>query len=362
MQVTRLGLRCFRNFGEAVLTPHPRFNVITGRNGQGKTNVLEALFWLSTLRPHRATRLRELVKWGHKEALVEGRVLCEGLEHRLSVELKGSTRQARREDKNCRAADYFGALSVVLFVPEDVGLVRGAPDSRRRFIDRAIFTGRPAYLADVLDYRRALDARNRLLREGAPDSQVETYEETLANQADKVIEARRQYIDWVSPEFARVYDSIAGEDSKGTLRYRPSVDVVSENRVGALREMWAVDRARDRQRGFTQRGPHTDDLVFGLRERPARTYASQGQQRAMVLALKIAEIGLLQKRFGRTPVLLLDDVSSELDPDRNARLFDFLDRFEGQVFITTTDSSFLRIKTDKRTWQVEDDQLMVQEG
>jgi len=361
LQVTHLALRSFRNLGEVTVTPHPRFNVIAGQNGQGKTNLLEALFWLGTLRPHRATRLRELVQWGQKEAYVEGRVLDQGLEHRLSVELKGSTRQARREGKNCRAAAYFGALSVVLFVPEDVGLVRGTPESRRRFLDRAIFTGRPTYLANVLDYRRALDGRNRLLRDNAPDPLVETYEETLAQQAAKVIEARTAYVASLAPQFSQIYESIAGEDSSSTLRYRPSVGADEQNRVDTLREVWAMERERDRQRGFTQRGPHTDDLSFGLGDRSARNYASQGQQRAMILALKIAEIGLLQRQFGRTPVLLLDDVSSELDPQRNARLFDFLDRFEGQVFITTTDPSFLRIDTDKRTWQVVDGQLTVQE-
>jgi len=362
LQVTHLALRNFRNFAEATVTPHPRFNVITGHNGQGKTNLLESLFWLGTLRPHRATRLRELVQWGQKEAYVEGRILDQGLEHRLAVELKGSTRQALREGKNSRAAAYFGALSVVLFVPEDVGLVRGSPESRRRFLDRAIFTGRTPYLASVLDYRRALDGRNRLLRDNAPDPLIEAFEETLAIHAVKVIEARTDYVSSIAPQFSGIYQSIVGEDSAGSLRYRPSIVTAEKNGVDGLREVWAMDRERDRQRGYTQRGPHTDDMSFGLGDRSAKTYASQGQQRAMVLALKIAEIGLLQKKFGRTPVLLLDDVSSELDPQRNARLFDFLDRFEGQVFITTTDPSFLRIDTDKRTWQVSDGQVTVQEN
>lgn len=362
MQVTHLALRCFRNFGEATVAPHPRFNVITGQNGQGKTNLLESLFWLGTLRPHRATRLRELVQWGQKEAYVEGHVLDQGLEHRLAVELKGSTRQASREGKNCRAADYFGVLSVVLFVPEDVGLVRGSPESRRRFLDRAIFTGRTAYLASVLDYRRALDGRNRLLRDNADNVLLEAFEETLARHAAHVIQARMDYVDSLAPQFSRIYGSITGGDSEGTLRYRPSIGEEPENRLDTLREVWAMDRQRDRQRGFTQRGPHTDDLSFGLGDRSARSYASQGQQRAMILALKIAEIGLLQKQFGRTPVLLLDDVSSELDPQRNARLFEFLGQFEGQVFITTTDPNFLRIDTDKRIWQVTDGQLKSQEN
>ncbi len=352
MILEHLTLRRFRNLTEATLSPHPRFNVLVGANGQGKTNLLEAIYWLATLRPSRAGRLRELVQWGADACRVEGRVLYEGLEHRLSCEVVGGERVAKREGKVVRVPGYFGVLAVVLFTPDDVGLVRGPPADRRGFLDRAIFTGRPAYLADVLTYRRALDARNKLLRDEAPDDLIAVYEATLAPAGARLMAARRDYVEALQPVFTDAFGRIMDAEMAVRLAYRPGADIEGDVATG-LCALWAEDRARDRQRGFTQRGPHTDDLVLRLHDRPARAYASQGQQRAMVLALKIGEIELLRARRRCTPVLLLDDVSSELDPERNARLFRFLEDFEGQVFITTTDAAFLRIGAERCTWRVQ---------
>lgn len=353
MKVTRLALRDFRNFAEAEVHPHPRFNVVWGENGQGKTNLLEAIYWLATLRPYRASRLRELVRWGEKATRVDGEVEREGLIHRLAVEVRDGERRALREEKQARATQYFGALAVVMFTPDDVGMVRGSPELRRRFLDRAIFTGRPAHLSTVLDYKRALDARNRLLRENAPDDLIDVYEVTLAQQAARLMSARRAYVERLAPRFAEIVAAVAGEELGVELSYRPSLAVDPTDDPDALYQSWAADRARDRERGFTQRGPQADDLALSLLDRSARNYASQGQQRAMVLALKIAEIQLLEEIRQCTPVLLLDDVSSELDPRRNARLFEFLAAFEGQVFITTTDPGFLKIDAERRIWRVE---------
>lgn len=349
MHLVRLALRSFRNLEAVELAPHPRFNVLVGENGQGKTNLLEGAYWLATLRPLRASRLRELVRWGDRDCRVEGVVLHEGLEHRLAVAVEGGERQAYREGKPARATAYFGALAAVVFSPDEVGLVRGPPVDRRRFLDRAIFTGRPAHLTDVLAYRRALEARNRLLREAAPDDLLGAYEAALARAGARLVEARRRYVEQLAPRFAAAFAAISGAEPAGELRYRPSVDAGVEG----LEAAWTDDRERDRDRGYTLRGPHADDLALSLFDRTARTYASQGQQRALVLALKIAEIELLEQSAGFSPVLLLDDVSSELDPRRNARLFEFLEGFGGQVFITTTDVSFLRIGAARHVFRVE---------
>ncbi len=354
MIVEHLELRAFRNVSRASLSPHPRFNVVVGANGQGKTNLLEALYWLATLRPLRAARLRELVQWGEDGCRVEALVRHEGLEHRLACAVTANERVATREDKPVRAQAYFGALAVVVFTPDDVGLVRGAPSDRRRFLDRAIFTGRPGYLADVVNYRRALDARNRLLRDEAPDPLLEVYEATLADLGARLMAARQSYVGDLAPAFTEAFARIMDAGLEGRVRYRPGVDVGDAGDVAeALRAAWAEGRAADRQRGFTQRGPHTDDLSLRMLDRSARVYASQGQQRAMVLALKTAEIELLTARGRCTPVLLLDDVSSELDPVRNARLFQFLEGFEGQVFITTTAEAFLKIDAERSTFRVQ---------
>ena len=353
MHIERITLKNFRNFEEAELIPDTRFNVIHGLNGQGKTNLIEAIYWLGTLRALRTSRLRELVSWREKSTSVSAQILHDGLNHELKVQFSDGSRQAFREGKKVRSQAYFGALSVVLFTPEDAGLVRGTPDSRRRFLDRAIFTGRPSHLQDFVEYKKALDSRNKLLRDDADEKLVALYEEPLARCGARIIEARSDYIEKLAPRFRETFSMIAGADLDGTLRYRPSIEIPDGDLVTHLSETWRADRSKDRMRGFTQRGPHTDDLAFGLLGRSARNYASQGQQRAMVLASKISEIGLLKSEHNRLPILLLDDVSSELDAERNRRLFEFLDGFEGQVFITTTDPGFLHINAQKTAWTVD---------
>jgi DNA replication and repair protein RecF len=382
MHLAHLSLRDFRNLQAAEIEPHPRFNVFCGENGQGKTNLLEAIYWLATLRPLRARRLRELVRWGAAGARVEAKVHAEGLDHALAVAaVDGGRREAYREGKAAKSAEYFGALNVVDFTPDDVGLVRAAPADRRQYLDRACFNERAGHLADAVAYRRALDARNTLLRERPDPLLLEVYEAPLAAAGARIIASRLAWLAALQARFVAAFSAISGPELPVELRYRatweggPEVAASAEGEppsaegAGAeidpaldaeavralelrLVALWAEDRVRDRQRGFTQRGPHADDLVLRLAARPARLYASQGQQRALVLALKIAEIEQLVAHRGVHPVLLLDDVSSELDPRRTARLFDFLDAFEGQVFITTTDEAFLRLGTDRRTWGI----------
>ena len=326
--------------------------MICGQNGQGKTNIIEGIYWLSTLKPLRTTRVRELVRWGQPTVHVSGTIESEGLTHRLAVELKEGSRQSFRENKKMRARNYFGVFATVLFTPEDVGLIRGAPEKRRRLLDRAIFTSRPTHLEDFLNYRRALDARNQLLRDRSPDELIDVYEETLAQYATKLISSRRAYIDRIRPKYQENLAAILGPELDNMLRYKPSIQAPDESLFDKLRETWRDDRSRDRERGFTTRGPHADDIVFSILGHSARSYASQGQQRSMVLSLKIAEIQLFQEIRDEIPIVLLDDVSSELDADRNERLFDFLDGFLGQVFITTTDPAFLRIQADRKDWHV----------
>lgn len=346
MNLREIAWEGFRNLEPACLSLDPRFNVFAGENGQGKTNLLEAVYWLATLRPLRAARLNELVRFGEHRCQVDGTVLEPGgLVHRLEARVEHGERICRRERKSCKPSEYFGALAVVLFTPDDVGLVRAAPSERRRYLDRAIFTGRPAHLADVLAYRRALEARNAALRTEGDALLQMSFEEALAGHAGRLVKARAEFVERLRPHFVEAFGGIAGEALAPVLEYRPSL-------AEGFAESWAGDRDKDRVRGFTARGPHADDLGLGLAGRSARLYASQGQQRALVLALKIAEIRLLEALFGLTPVLLLDDVSSELDAQRNKRLFELLHGFRGQVLITTTDARHVRTPLAARIFEV----------
>lgn len=362
MQVKHLCVQNFRNLSQVDLRPHQRFNIICGDNGQGKTNLIESIYWLATLRPFRTTRIRELIKWDSDSADVAAVVDAHGLEHRLSAEIKNGQRDAFREGKKVRSSQYFGALSVVLFTPDDVGLIRGSPENRRRFMDRAIFNGRQSHLDDCVTYRRALDSRNRLLRERAPDAMLDVYEQTLAQVGAQIIRSRAALIDSIEPLFIANIRAILGEEVAVSIRYKCSVSELGEPIEHSLMTLWQEDRLKDRDRGFTQKGPHTEDLVISLFGHSARNYASQGQQRSMVLALKISEIQLLKERSKQIPVVLLDDVSSELDAHRNKSLFDFLNQFDGQVFITTTDPAYLRIEGDREVYRIQDGELFLKES
>ncbi len=354
MHLAELSWDAFRNLEPRTLVLGSGFNVIEGENGQGKTNLLEAVYWLSTLRPLRAGRLTELVRFGADACRVEVVVEREGLLHRLEARIEKGERTCRRERKLCKPPEFFGVLAVVLFTPDDVGLLRDPPQERRRFLDRAIFTGRPAHLSDVQAYRRALEARNEALRTQGDPLVLEAFEEALSALSVRLVAARETFVEQLRPFFLDAFAGIAGPGMRATLEYRPSL---ASREPADHAAAWAADRERDRQRGFTARGPHADDLGVALAGRSARLYASQGQQRALVLALKIAEIRLLEALFGLTPILLLDDVSSELDAQRNARLFELLHGFRGQVLITTTDARHVRTPAAARGFHVEAGQV-----
>ncbi len=338
MKVLALEATAFRNLAPLVVEPHPRFNVFYGDNGQGKTNLLEAIYLLGTLRSFRAGKTEELIAFGEPQARVRARVERLGTRQLLEVALMPGHKSARVDGKGARAASYFGGFNVVLFAPEDLRLVRGAPAGRRRFLDRAVFNAQPGHLAAVQTYERVLRSRNALLRGGRSDAtQLEIYDEQLVAAAQPVWSARRALVEALRPHLDQAFAYV----TRGELTLL--AEHVRTVEPAALSAQLVRDRARDQARGTTSSGPHTDDLLLMLGQRSAAAFASQGEGRAIVLALKIAEITLLRERLGDWPVLLLDDVSSELDPGRNRLLFDFLARLPGQVFVTTTQPDLVLI-------------------
>jgi DNA replication and repair protein RecF len=315
--------------------------VIVGPNGQGKTNLLEAVYLLATLKPLRAARLPELVRFGADRAEVRGRFELGGAVRDIGVTIEDGERKAFVGGKPVRELDeYFGGVSVVAFTPDDLAIVKGGPEGRRRWLDRATWGRFPAYLAEARAYARALRARNRLLREGAAPDVVEAFDGPLARAGARLVVRRRRLLDELHPRFEAALVSVSDGALEGRVRYAPSwlegareESEVEERLAATIRERLP----RDRERGFTGAGPHADQPAIFLAGKPAKTYASQGQQRALVLALKIAEIENLRAAQGAYPLLLLDDVSSELDRERNRRLLAYLAGLDGQVLLTTTD-------------------------
>ncbi|GEL73778.1 DNA replication/repair protein RecF [Myxococcus virescens] len=351
MRLLALHVHDFRNLPQVQLTPSAHATIAVGQNGQGKTNLLEALYFLATLKPLRAGRLSELVRWGSQGARVTGRFLLKGAEREIAVEVGGGTRQAFVDGKKASSLeDYFGGVSVMAFTPDDLEVVKGGPDSRRGFLDRAVFNRFPAFLRESREYARALKNRNRLLREGHTVDAVylEAYDETLAKAGARIYSRRRALMAELAPRAQATFASIGRTVDPAVYNYRPAhlegdFAAADEAALAAmLRESLSARLRRDMERGFTSVGPHSDDVSVTLGGRSARAYASQGQQRALVLGWKIAEIENLEAAMGFLPLLLLDDVSSELDPERNAYLMGYLAQSGAQVVLTTTDGSLVR--------------------
>jgi DNA replication and repair protein RecF len=368
MILLALKLAGVRNLAAATVSPGPRFNVIAGDNGQGKTNLLEAIYVAGTLRSFRAQRLAEIIAFGAPQAHIAAHVQRGGLERRYEVTVGPHARGVRLDGKAVRPiARYFGDFNVVLFAPEDLQVPRGSPAERRRFLDRSAFNWRASHLTDAQAYDRVLRSRNALLRElreggtsgsagRGPGELLAVYDDQLATLGAQVIETRRSYLAALRPRFQAAFAAIAHMDLAVDLGYQAPTEVVQASFAeGALRNalatLIAAQRGRDLARGASSVGPHRDDLLLSLGDRVAASHASQGQLRALVLAWKTAELDLLHDAHDDPPVLLLDDVSSELDPARNGYLFDFLRSRASQCFITTTHPRHVLLDRDRTDFE-----------
>jgi DNA replication and repair protein RecF len=362
----RLQLTDFRNLAGVDLSPSPHATVVVGRNGQGKTNLLEAVYFLCTLKPLRAGRLVELVRFEALLARVTGTFTLGGATREISVEIRDGLRQASVDGKPTRALEeYFGGVSVVAFTPDDLAVVKGAPEERRTLLDRAVFNRFPGFLRASRAYLRALRSRNRLLKDGASSDYLQAYDDALADAGARVLMLRRDLLLELAPRAEATVASIA-QLPGARFAYAPSHLEVDFARADARALGDALRRAlrerlgKDMERGFTSVGPQADDLEIGLAGHAARAFASQGQARALVLGWKIAEIENLRAALGRSPLLLLDDVSSELDPERNAFLMRYLSTSGAQVLLTTTEPSLVRAAAGPDTqWLTVEDGAIV---
>jgi DNA replication and repair protein RecF len=342
LKLRALHVQDFRNLAAVELAPSPRATVLLGENGQGKTNLLEAIYVLTTLKPLRAVRLVELIRFGAAQGAVAGDFDGPGGIRRVSVEVAPGGRTAFLDGKpQDRLDGYFEGLAAVCFSPDDLLLVKAGPDGRRRFLDRAAFNRWPAVLGEAREYVRALRSRNAALRGGSAEVEA-SFREPLVRTAARLLARRRDLVAELAPRLRAAFAEISGPAApEAGLTYRAAggarADGPEEAIAGRLREVLEERLERDRERGYTSAGPHADDLALSLDGRPARLYGSQGQQRAMVLALKIAEIENLRSALGRPPLLLLDDVSSELDPAKNHFLLAYLASLPAQAFLTSTD-------------------------
>lgn len=349
--ISRLRLFQFRNYAAVTVPLGHSLNVIAGANAQGKTNLLEAAATLALTRSPRAASTADLLMWGTGVAAVEGAVARPGGDCTLSVQLE-RTREGERvarsttvDGKPRAARAVLGLCPVVMFWPDDLQLVKAGPDARRRLLDVLLAQLQPRTAAHMSRFRRVLEQRNALLHrfriEGRSGPELEAFTQELAHHGARITVARARLVHDLAPLAAEALRELSGGAEELTLQY-----VVSHGELGSDEEhaeavLLAALRARSAEelaRGVTVAGPHRDDVSILLDGRPARTAASQGQQRSVVLALKLAEMRHVRDCTGASPVVMLDDVLSELDRERRSQLLAMLTGSGGaQVLMTTTE-------------------------
>ena len=343
MRLEHLQVENFRNLESAQLTPSPVLTVICGPNGQGKTNLLEAIWLLTGGKSFRGAKDAELIRRDAPFAVLEANFQAGDRDQqmRLTVGSRGTKRPGRTVKLNGadrgRAASIAGTFTAVVFDPNHLSLVKGGPEGRRRFLDAALCQLYPGYLVALRRYARTVAQKNALLKAyditPAADTLLETFNEGLAKTGAEVMARRTAYLARLAPAAAQNYRDISSGAETLTVTYQPCCDPTPEALAARLREV----KNTELRAGFCLTGPHREDLEIDIDGQPGRIYGSQGQQRSAVLSLKLAEASVAGEILGEHPVMLLDDVLSELDDARQAYL---LTRIEDkQTFVTTCDSA-----------------------
>lgn len=353
MIVEHLSLVDFRNYAEAELDLRPGTNLLVGRNGQGKTNLAEAVAYLATLGSHRVTSDAPLVRDGKEAAFVRARLAHGSRTVTLELQInKQGSNKARVSGNPVRANELPRYAQAVLFAPEDLQIVRGDPSARRRFADQLLVQRTPRMASIIADYDRTLKQRTTLLKSARARGMkieqlttLEVWDDKLIALGSQIIDARVRLAQDLEEPLARAYAAIAGEDHEPGVAWAlsiggtdPEEDEASEIAVGdtsaQFRAALLAKRAQELERGLTLVGPHRDDLVLRLRGLPVKGYASHGEGWSIVLSLRLASAELLrQESPGGDPILILDDVFAELDAARRARLADVVADYE-QVIVT----------------------------
>ncbi|CAM3052729.1 DNA replication/repair protein RecF [Sporolactobacillus spathodeae] len=346
MYLESIELTNYRNYDSLKLSFSNSVNIFLGENAQGKTNLLEAIYVLSLAKSARTNHDKDLIKWDQDYGKISGRLVkpTHSLPLEITISRKGKKAKANHLEKR-RLSEYIGLCNAVMFAPEDLGLVKGGPLLRRKFIDMELGQIAPVYIHSLSEYQKVLQQRNALLREfdrrkSGLDSFLDILTEKLFALAAEIVSRRLRFIqqlnDWAGP----IHAEISQGREKLVLNYQSAVQEVLESQdplkiVEAYEKSYEKLRQREIDRGTTLIGPHRDDLQFVVNGYDVQTFGSQGQQRTAALSVKLAEIELIKYEVGDYPILLLDDVLSELDDIRKTHLLAaFKDKV--QTFVTTT--------------------------
>lgn len=366
MRLNKLQLRDYRNYHELNMEFSKNLVIFLGENAQGKTNILESIYVLAMTRSHRTASEQELISWGKDQALIQGEITRGTSKIPLEILLSKKGRRTKiNHIEQKKLSSYVGQLNVILFAPEDLSIVKGSPQLRRKFLDMELGQVNPIYLYDLVQYQGILKQRNQYLKQLSEKKQsdqlyLDVLSEQLAEFGSKVLAARYRFVQRLEYWANALHGQITHQKESLQIDYLSSIgslaDQTQEQMQETFLELLKKNKQKDLFRGTTTIGPHRDDLQFLINEKNVQTYGSQGQQRTTALSVKLAEIDLIKEETNEYPILLLDDVMSELDDSRQLHL---LETIEGKVqtFLTTT-----TLEHVKNKMTVEPEVFYVQQG
>lgn len=367
MYVTRINLKDYRNYNELDIEPDPKVNLILGENAQGKTNLLESIYLSSAGKSYRTSKDRDLISFGKEFARVTVEAEKSQLSTKVEIGLSSNSKKLIKKDGVMlkKLSQLMENIYVVIFSPEDLDLVKAEPENRRRFLDREFSQIRPLYFLNLVNYKKVLQNRNAYLKEESPkDGIMDVMDIQLSKYGGYLIWARNQFIEKLSRISSEIHSSITGGKESLFIEYEANTfddDLLDQRKQQEkIYDKLYKSRAKDIRMRTTSIGPHKDDFRFLVNGIDMRSFGSQGQQRTCALSLKLAELYIIEKETGESPILLLDDVMSELDLSRQEFLIKTLEN--NQLFITTThmDREIMEKFPSAKVYKVSDGQVFEQ--
>ncbi|EEG73479.1 DNA replication/repair protein RecF [[Clostridium] hylemonae] len=357
MKIKSLKLKSFRNYDFLKLEFDNATNIFYGDNAQGKTNILESVYLSGTTKSHRGTKDRDLVQFGKEESHIETVVEKNGITYQIDMHLKKNSPKGIAINKIPirKASELFGIINIVFFSPEDLNIIKNGPSERRRFIDLELSQLDKVYLNNLSNYNRIVNQRNHLLKDITQQRNLmetlDVWEIQLIQYGNKIIERRKQFVKEINKIISNIHKKLTGEKEEINLIYEPSVGNLT------FEQALAKNRERDMRIKSTSVGPHRDDICFMVGDLDIRRFGSQGQQRTAALSLKLSEIELVKQSIHDTPVLLLDDVLSELDKHRQNYLLDSIHDIQTLITCTGVDEFVNHRFSINKVFHVQDGQV-----
>ena len=334
MWIKKIELKNFRNYKNQKLELNKNVNVLYGENAQGKTNIIESIFLCSMGKSFRAKKYKEMIKLDEDSCSVEVEYEKSDREGKIKIEIGNKKNIFVNDIKIKRLSELLGKINIVIFTPDDIEIIKGGPDQRRKFLDIMISQLRPNYIHILSLYQKTIEQRNNYLKqikeEQKDENLLEIWDEKLAEYAIKICEYRKEFIEKLKPKMEKLHKEITNNKEEIKIEY---VTECLDKKI--YLDLLKERRKLDILKGFTTKGVHRDDFVIYINGRQLNVYGSQGQQRTSILTLKLAELNLIYDEIGEYPILLLDDFMSELDKSRRESLVQHIK--ETQVIITCTD-------------------------